>query len=216
MHGYLSSKESFYYQTEYLSRYFKVFAPDLTGFKERDLPFPYSLFDYAKEIDEYLTAVIEDAGRIPSVVAHSFGARIVFYLSPSEKIDKLVLTGAAGVKRRKKLSVKLKIAAYKFVKRVFNCKIERFGSSDYKSLSPTMKQSFNKIIAEDLSGKIPLVKNKTLIIHGENDKDTPPDTAIELNKKIAGSELVFIKNAGHFCFVDDPMRFNTLVKEFLS
>ncbi|HBN13253.1 MAG TPA: alpha/beta hydrolase, partial [Clostridiales bacterium] len=32
LHGYMSCKESFYYQIEYLSKSFKVTAPDLPGF----------------------------------------------------------------------------------------------------------------------------------------------------------------------------------------
>ena len=32
LHGYLSNKESFYYQTKFLSQHFKVTVPDMPGF----------------------------------------------------------------------------------------------------------------------------------------------------------------------------------------
>ena len=217
LHGYLSSKESFYFQTEFFSKYYKVYAPDLPGFKENFLPYPYALGDYAAIVEGFLDEVSKETGA-PStnVIAHSFGARIVFYLSPSTKFDKIVLTGAAGVKTRKKISVKLKIAAYKFVKRHFHKSIRRFESADYRALSPVMKQSFNKIIAEDLTDKLPQIGNETLIINGTRDKETTPQTARIINKKIKNSQLIFFEGAGHFCFIDEPQKFNSLVKEFLS
>ena len=217
LHGYLSGKESFYYQTEFFSKFFKIYAPDLPGFKENYLPYPYALKDYSAIVDGFLDEVLKETGeKSAHVLAHSFGARIVFYLSPSDKFDKIVLTGAAGIKTRKRLSVKLKIAAYKFVKRHFHKSIKRFESPDYKALSPVMRQSFNKIIAEDLTGKLPLIDNKTLIVNGKIDKETPPKTAKIINKKIKNSQLIFFEGAGHFCFVDEPQRFNAAVKEFLS
>ena len=187
----------------------------MSGFKERDLPYPYALSDYAREIGEYISAVRRDTGEKPSVIAHSFGARVVFYLSPTEEINRLVLTGAAGVRQRKPINVKLKILAYKSIKRLFNKRITAFESSDYKRLSPTMKASFNKIIAVDLTDRLSLINNRTLIINGDKDSATPPSTAKLINKKIKGSQLVFMKNCGHFCFVDDPLTFNITVKEFL-
>lgn len=215
LHGYLSSKESFYYQTEYFSSYFKIFAPDLTGFKTRDLPYAYSLADYAREVGEYIDDVKKVTGESPSVIAHSFGARILFYLAPIENVDKIVLTGAAGVKQRKPLKVKLKILAYKSIKRLFHKKIVAFESADYKVLSPTMKESFNKIISLDLTDKLSLIRNRTLIINGDKDTATPPSAAKTIHKKIKGSQLVFMKNRGHFCFSEDPVGFNLIVKEFL-
>ena len=217
LHGYLSNKESFFYQTEYLSRYFTVFAPDLPGFKENTLPYPFALSDYAAVVDGFLDEVLKISGqRKVSVVAHSFGARIIFYLSPSDKIDRLVLTGAAGVKLKKKFGVKCKIAAYKFVKRFFHKSLEGLGSPDYRALSPVMKESFKKIIAYDLTDKIPTVNVPTLIVNGELDRETPVKSARIINKKIKGSQLILIKGVGHFCFIDRPMQFNLAVKEFLA
>ena len=188
----------------------------MSGFKERDLPYPYALSDYAREIGEYISAVRRDTGEKPSVIAHSFGARVVFYLSPTEEINRLVLTGAAGVRQRKPINVKLKILAYKSIKRIFHVRLTALESSDYKRLSPVMRESFNKIIAVDLTDRLQYIKNKTLIINGDKDRETPPRTARVINKHVEGSQLVFVKGAGHFCFVDDPATFNITVKEFLS
>ena len=79
-----------------------------------------------------------------------------------------------------------------------------------------MKQSFNKIIAEDLTDKLPQIRSETLIINGTRDKETPPNSAWIINKKIENSQLIFFEGAGHFCFIDEPLKFNLAVKEFLS
>ena len=78
-----------------------------------------------------------------------------------------------------------------------------------------MKESFCKIVNEHLDGVLPYVKNRTLIVFGENDKETPLYMAERLHKGIENSELVVIKNAAHFCFIDKPLKFNGEVKEFL-
>lgn len=216
LHGYLSSKESFYYQTSFLSKFFKIYAPDLSGFKENDLPYPYDLSDYAREVSALIKTIKEENNcEKINVLAHSFGARIVFYLSPDSDFGKIVLTGAAGIKTRKRLSVKLKILAYKLIKRLFHKELKVFESPDYKRLSPVMKESFKKIIGLDLTNKLQDITNETLIINGACDRETPPKTAKKIHGKIGNSTLYFIKNAGHFCFIDEPMQFNLLVKEFL-
>ena len=48
LHGYLSSKESFYPQINYFSRRFRVTAPDLPGFGGSDrIPAAWSVGEYA-------------------------------------------------------------------------------------------------------------------------------------------------------------------------
>lgn len=55
LHGYLSCKESFYYQIKFLSRYFRVTAPDIIGFgASARLEEPYSLDDYCDWLKEFI------------------------------------------------------------------------------------------------------------------------------------------------------------------
>ena len=216
LHGYLSSKESFFYQTRYLSKFFKVYVPDLSGFKKNDLPYPYGLNDYCGEVAALIEEIKrENAVDKINVLAHSFGARIVFYLSPCESFDKIVLTGAAGIKTKKRLSVKIKIWLYKSIKRLFHKEIKAFESADYKKLSPVMRESFKKIISLDLTDRLYRIDNQTLIVNGFKDKETPPKTAKIINERIKNSTLYFIKDGGHFCFIDESDEFNAIVKEFL-
>ena len=70
-------------------------------------------------------------------------------------------------------------------------------------------------MAEHLDGRLKDIVNPTLLIFGDKDKETPLYMARRLKNGIAGSRLIVIKGAGHFCFIDRPIKFNMEVKEFL-
>lgn len=216
MHGYLASKESFAYQIPFFERDFDVYSFDFKGFGENKvMDYPYSLDDYVSELLQFME---ENKIVRPHVIAHSFGARVALkgsYLYP-ELFDKMVLTGAAGLKPKnslKKVFKKLTFNLLKtFIKRE---KLKGFYSKDYLALDPIMRQSFNKIVKEHLDYILPCVKNKTLIVFGEDDKDTPLYMAHRLRKGIKNSRLLVIKNAGHFAFIDKSIKFNFETREFL-
>ena len=203
-------------QTGFFGRYFNVYAPDLKGFGDNAyMPFPYSLSDYVEEVREFIYA---KGLKQPHVIAHSFGARIVIKAASEDKniFDKAVLTGAAGLKPRPTLKKSFKKAAFGILKRfVKKEKLTRFYSADYNALSPVMKKSFIKIVSENLDDRLKYIVNPTLLIFGKDDGQTPLYMARRLNKGIKGSSLSVYEGAGHFCFIDKPLKFNTEVKEFL-
>ncbi len=216
LHGYLSSAQSFAYQTQYFSKYFNVYAFDMTGFgKGNEMLKPFSLDDYIEEVARYTQSKgIQNA----HVIAHSFGARIVIKGVADKRLafDKLVLTGAAGLKPKKTLKKQIKKSAFNFLKHfVKRERLQHFYSSDYLSLSPIMKESFKLIVKEHLDHKLANINNKTLLVFGKNDLETPLYMAKRLNKGMKNSSLEVINGAGHFCFIDSPLKFNMEVKEFL-
>lgn len=178
------------------------------------MEYPYSLDDYINEVKQFMK---EKGLKKPMVVAHSFGGRIALKMMANtpEIFDKVVLTGCAGLKPKKtikKVAKKILFNTLKpFVKRE---RLKRFYSKDYVNLSPIMKESFKKIIAENLDYTLEKIQNKTLIIFGEQDKETPIYMAKKLNRNIKNSKLIILKDAGHFCFIDKPKRFNLEVREF--
>lgn len=215
MHGYLSSKESFIYQTDYLSKNFRVIAPDLSGFGESPpLKSPYSLDDYVSEVLNLVNALGLDSY---CVVAHSFGARVAIKLALLDKrLNKLVLTGAAGLKPRRTFKYYFKVYSYKILKKILKKeRLKNFGSNEYKTLSPVMQRSYLKIVNTHLDKIAPSVVNETLIIHGELDRETPLYTARKYNKLIKNSRLKVLKGCGHFAFIDSPFDFNLQVENFL-
>jgi pimeloyl-ACP methyl ester carboxylesterase len=216
LHGYLSSSESFYFQSQFFRRYFNVYAPDLKGFgKNADMEYPYSLDDYILDVKKYIK---ENALKNPHVIAHSFGGRIALKMASEtpDAFDKIVLVGCAGLKPKRKLKYRIKKFVYKIIKPfLLGRKPKIFFSKDYLSLSPVMKESFCKIVGEHLDYALPRIKNQTLIVFGKSDKETPVYMAKRLNKGITNSRLYLIDGAGHFCFCEKPEKFNWEVREFL-
>lgn len=211
----MSNKESFNLQIDCFAKYFRVIAPDLTGFGESEsMPYPYSLDDYVNSVKKLIDCLGVSEY---DVIAHSFGARVAIKLAIADiRLKKLVLTGAAGIKPKRKFSYYVKIYSYKFLKKLFpKAEFKNFGSSEYKSLNSVMKKSYVKIVNEHLNGVLYKVKNKTLILSGSDDVETPPYTQKRLNKGINNSVLYFIKGAGHFAFVTAPYQFNFTAREFL-
>ena len=68
LHGYGSRKESFYYQTEFLSEYFRVFAPDFPAFGASEPPDEaWSVSDYASWLGKFMSSAGLEK---PHVIAH--------------------------------------------------------------------------------------------------------------------------------------------------
>ena len=102
------------------------------------------------------------------------------------------------------------------MKRKFHLKTNRQGSPDYAKLSPEMKETFKSIVGTFLEPYAQKITNKTLIIWGRHDNETPLYMAKRLKKLIKNSKLVVLENGGHFSFIDCPLEFYNLVNDFLK
>ncbi|MBQ8342959.1 MAG: alpha/beta hydrolase [Clostridia bacterium] len=213
-HGYLSCKETFAKQVEYFSRFYRVTALDFIGFGGSvPLTNPFSVSDYAAWTREVLTLLGVEK---PHVIAHSFGCRVAVKAAASdpEIFDKILLTGAAGVILKRSLAYKIKVKTYRFVRRFAPKFAERrFGSTEYKTLSPVMKESYKKIVNEDLRADAQKLENPVLIVQGNADTTTPLKEAQAYLKCIKKGRLIEM-NGGHFAFMDDPLTFNLIAEEF--
>ena len=176
LHGYLSSKEAFTAQIAYFSRFYRVTALDFIGFgKSAPLYEPFSVSDYAAWTKEVLRLLGVEK---PCVIAHSFGCRVAVKMASEQNgeafFDKIVLTGPAGVICNRGFSYRVKVAAYRVVKKIAPRFAEkRFGSKEYRALSPIMKESYKKIVNEDLRVCAKKIENEVLIVEGAKDTTTP-------------------------------------------
>ena len=216
LHGYLSSKEAFLAQINYFSRFYKVTAIDFLGFGQSPpLTQPFDVGDYA----EWLYAVIEQLHlQKPHVIAHSFGCRVAIKLAKThgQVLDKLVLTGAAGVRFPKGIGYKIKVATYRLCKKIAPRFAEKhFGSKEYRTLSPVMKESYKKIVNEDLREVARQVQNPVLLVQGIGDKVTPVKEARAYLEAFPRASLRLIEGE-HFAFAQRPLVFNLTVEEFLQ
>lgn len=181
---------------------------------------------YAYTLDDYVNIVIkiikkEKIEKI-NIVAHSFGGRVALALAAKGFVNKMVLTGSAGLKP--KYSLKRAFAKFRFKMAKFIVKLKlkdksylnKFGSSDYKSLSGIMKKTFVNIVNFYQNDMLNDVKCDTLLIWGSNDTETPLYMAKTFEKKIKGSGLVIFKNCGHFAYIEKAFAFEKIINNFFK
>jgi pimeloyl-ACP methyl ester carboxylesterase len=130
--------------------------------------------------------------------------------------DKMILTVPAGVVQNRGFRYRFKVKAYRFVKKFAPAFAERkFGSKEYRSLSPVMKESYKKIVNEDLRKDASEVDNSVLLVVGKDDTVTPKREAEAYLEAFPNAKLLEI-SGGHFAFMENAVSFNLAAEEFLN
>ncbi len=165
----------------------------------------------------------------PILIGHSFGGRVGLLFSSRNKVSKLILVDAAGVKPRRSMKYYLKVYSFKAAKRFYRImlgkeraerRIERLragrGSSDYNNASVMMRRVLSKVVNEDLKHVMPLIQAPTLLVWGENDTATPLSDARKMERLIPDAGLVSFPGCGHYSFLDNPVGFAAVLRSFLN
>ena len=154
----------------------------------------------------------------PHVIAHSFGCRVAVKMAKDggQVFDKLLLTGPAGGVFPRGLCYKSKVALYRLVKKFAPKYAEtHFGSKEYRTLSDAMKESYKKIVNEDLRADASRVENEVLIVEGKEDTVTPQREA-EAYLAAFPNARIKLTEGGHFAFAEFPTAFNLIAEEFFN
>lgn len=203
----------------------EVFEPILSSFDRSFLTLDFPPFGKSGKIGEewniytYASMVMSLCEHLKikecDILAHSFGGRVAILiasLAPSF-VRSLVLVDSAGLRPRVNLKRTFKVWQFKLLRRL-NKDVRGFGSADYQKLDPVTRKAFVSVVSEDLKGYCPQIEAKTLIVFGQKDKDTPVYMAKKLKKLIKNSQLVVLKDGGHFSFLDCPMAFTKILDKF--
>jgi len=73
-----------------------------------------------------------------------------------------------------------------------------------------------KIVNEDLTELLPLVKQEVLLIWGENDDSTPLADGKLMEKLMPDAGLAVMPNAGHYAFLEQPALFCKILDSYLG
>lgn len=230
LHGWGSNLKSFTSLINLLKTKYRVLALDYPGFGESDiLKKSFTVDDYCDIVVEFLKNL-----EVKSVilVGHSYGGRIILKLNNRKNlpfaIEKNVLIDAAGLKDKKDLRIKLKVATFKSLKYIFNLlpisKVKKdemikalrkkFGSSDYANAPKVLQDTLVKSVNEDLTWCLDNMK-ESLIIWGDKDTVTPLWMAKLMETKIRNSGIVLL-NGGHFSYLDDPVTFSKVIISYFN
>ena len=76
-----------------------------------------------------------------------------------------------------------------------------------------MKDSYKKIVNEDLRKDAARINNPTLIVEGDADRTTPLAEAQVYMQNLQNGRLKLMQG-GHFAFAEHPFAFNLIAEEF--
>lgn len=227
MHGWGCNSTTLASIENFLVPSFKVLNVDFPGFGKSEEPQDiWGVEEYANLMEEILKEEVIDN---PILLGHSFGGRVGIIMSSRNKVRKLLLVDAAGVKPKRTLKYYRKVYTYKLIKRLLpllfgkekgQVLLDKYrgksGSSDYNSATPKMRAIMSRVVNEDLKHYLPQIKAPTLLIWGEEDKATPLNDAKIMEKLIPDAGLVSFPNVGHYSFLDNPRGFQAVVNSFLK
>lgn len=181
--------------------------------------------DYAELVKEFINKQgIEEL----NFFGHSNGGRTIIKILTSGaldfKVNKVILTGCAGLVQKKSLGAELSTKLFKTGKKLFGKlsseleeKIKQHvGSDDYRAATPVMRQTLVNLVNEDLRDELPKIKQPCLLLWGENDDQTPLADGELMAELIPDAGLVVFPNSSHFAFLENRQRFKTIIETFLE
>jgi len=233
IHGFLGSTDMWEPQVEHFKEHCRILTPAVPGFgKSKALKPCDSIECMAKAI---LKSLEKKRVKKFNLLGHSMGGMIAQEIVKlaGEKILKLICygTGARGNipgrfetidQSRDKLKINgLENTAYRIAKTWFikEDKAKYFYLCENAVKQTSLEAADNGLIAmKNWSGidSLKNIKNKTLIVWGDQDKAYNYDQVETLNVNIPDSDLRIIKGCSHNVHLERPDEFNKTVTEFLK
>lgn len=205
-----------------------VYNLDMPGFGQSPAPRDvWGVDDYTRMVEDFMR---QEHICNPVLVGHSFGGRVAILLaSRNADVDSVILVDAAGIKPHRSIGYYWKVYSFKTLKalagallprrmadRVVDAMRKSRGSADYASASPVMRTIMSKVVNEDLTVRLPLIKAPTLLIWGKDDTATPIADAEKMERMIPDAALVAFDGCGHYSFLDNPGQFAAVLASFLG
>lgn len=223
LHGWGQNSKMMFFISDFLKEHFVTYNFDLPGFGESDEP--KEVFDVDKYCEIIRSFVVKKKIDNPIIIGHSFGCRIALKYAYKYPVYKMVLTGAAGIRPKRTIAYYLKVYSYKLIKKILSIKgfekikekyINNAGSQDYKETSGIMRQTFVKIVNEDLRPLLKDIKTPTLLVWGEKDEAVPLEMGKIMEKEMVDATLVIFEGDNHFAYYNESRRFNLVLDAYLK
>jgi pimeloyl-ACP methyl ester carboxylesterase len=205
IHGGASDSRDWIKTMAALSGHYSLYAPDLIGYGQSERN---DNGYYMSDFTDFILGFIEKFGlERPSLVGHSFGARLCLEvaLKHPEKVRKLVLVDAAGLGK---------------VSRLGNIMLTGFWAIRKLLRRPQPHPQFLYREGEDAlwlcADQLPELKTPTLLIWKRYDIYLPLSIARRAVKLIPGARLEVIPGYGHAPHGANNDAFNRLLLDFLD
>ena len=233
VHGFLGSSAMWNPQKEFLSKHFRIISPALPGFGES------SKVNSLDSINSMAKAVLQIIKKKNinkfNLMGHSMGGMIIQEIAKisGEKINKLICyaTGSIGdipgrfepinTSREKLKTDGIEITSNRISKKWFveSDQAKYFYLCEDANKATSEEAADNAFIAmknwrglENLKN----IKNETLIIWGDKDTAYNFEQVNILNKNLPNSKMEIFKGCSHNVHLENPEKFNEIVKNFLQ
>lgn len=211
LHGWGQNQYMMKFLADHFCDHYKVVNMDLPGFGQSDEPDEvWDVQMYADGLHELLEQLHIER---PILIAHSFGARIAIRYAICYPVDRMVLTGAAGIKKKHGITYYMRVYTYKMLKKM-NI-MTNMGSNDYQNASLIMRGVLVASVEEDLRECLCHIPCTTLLVWGEKDTQTPLWMGKIMEKEIPDAALVIMKKEDHFAYFHQSLHFTRIVEAFL-
>ncbi len=236
LHGWGSSSKVMLPLAKSLQATHECYLIDFPGFGDSPEPGKaWAVGNYAELVNSFIDQIIPE--KKTDLLVHSYGGRVALKLlsdpDASTKIGKVLITGGAGLKPKRKLSFYYRKYTAKTLKLPFQILPgsmrekglnylrqtsvwKSLGSSDYQKLSGVMRETFVKSVTEYFDDVLPNIDHEILLLWGRDDQSTPLEQGKRLEKGLKNSALVVIDDAGHYAFLDQPIKFIAITKAFFD
>lgn len=250
IHGLGTNAKSWLKNIPSLSENFRIIAVDLPGYGKSDKKnYKYSMSFYSDVLSEFLTNLKINKA---TFVGHSMGGQIsmVTALNHPDKVDKLVLISPAGFERftegegdwmkaaftielvketnTRNIDVNLRSNFYDTPEDAsffVTDRIQIKGAKDFEDYCYAVTRNVTGMIDEPVWSRLTEIKNKTLILFGENDGLIPNsylhggftcDIAKIGESQIPDNKSVIIPKCGHMAQFEKADIVNKEIIDFIN
>ncbi len=233
IHGWAASHRFWKHQISYFTSRNYVFAYDLRG--HGDSAKPERGYHVEAHVDDLKTLLTKYQISSPVLVGHSLGGMIAlqYALEQPTSPRALVLVGTSPrpIDSRKR---SIQFSFLRFMIRLSRNRASKFTEKELfgPDVDPELVEWVNDeslrtpthVILEilqdvkkfNVTSRLSDIKIPTLLISGEFDSATTPNSATQMQQLLPQAQIQLVKGAGHNCMLEEPSNFNTILHSFLS
>ncbi len=204
---------------------FDALAIDLPGFGAT--PAPSEVLG-AEGYAALIAPVLDTFESPPVVVGHSFGGRIAVCLAAAhpDRVASLVISGSPLVRLGPAKKPSAGYRMVRFLNRAHLVSDDRmeeirrsWGSADYRAANGVMRDILVKVVNEGYEPQLRKLRNRVLLLWGENDNDVPvavAEKALGIIRQAGGTaELEVLPGVGHLVPTQSPEAITRVLAEEL-
>lgn len=195
-----------------------IYIVDLPGFGGSSEPTrPFNLLDYVEVLNKLFKKL---KIKKPILIGHSVGGEIALLYASIYSVDKIVVLDSPFRPIKKKLTLKQKalksLKKVPFLKGFEETAKKHFGSVEYRTATPVMRDTLVNSVNTDLTDDIKKINVPVIIIWGEIDSTVPLIDAYDLEKLLSDAAVIVYEGCTHYAYLENLGRTINIINSFIG